>query len=137
MRKLKRCSKCKSNKKLREFHKNKSSKDGFHHYCKICKNGCRRLKYTTDLLYRSKLIHKTKIKKYNLNNMELKTLFETYKSCCICSNYFESDRKTFIDHDHVTGKVRGLLCPSCNTALGLFKDNISILKSAITYLESR
>ena len=40
-----------------------------------------------------------------------------------------------IDHDHITGKVRGLLCRSCNMGLGSFKDNLSIVKRAVRYLE--
>jgi hypothetical protein len=35
---------------------------------------------------------------------------------------------------HKTGKVRGILCPSCNLALGLFKDNVDVLSEAIIYL---
>jgi len=41
----------------------------------------------------------------------------------------------YVDHDHVTNKVRGLLCHHCNTALGKFKDDINIMKQAIKYLE--
>ena len=40
-----------------------------------------------------------------------------------------------IDHDHTTGQVRGLLCDSCNPALGGFKDNIESLQKAIDYLK--
>ena len=39
-----------------------------------------------------------------------------------------------VDHCHTSGKVRGLLCSSCNSGLGLFKDDVSVLKSAIEYL---
>jgi hypothetical protein len=41
-----------------------------------------------------------------------------------------------VDHCHTTGKVRGLLCSTCNTALGSFQDNPAYLKAAIHYLES-
>jgi hypothetical protein len=40
-----------------------------------------------------------------------------------------------VDHDHATGKVRGLLCYACNHALGLFKDSVKTMKRAIRYLE--
>lgn len=41
-----------------------------------------------------------------------------------------------VDHDHVTGKVRGLLCFRCNTGIGHFQDNIDLMKEAIVYLQS-
>lgn len=40
-----------------------------------------------------------------------------------------------VDHNHSTGRVRGLLCNQCNVAIGLFKDSAELLKKAITYLE--
>lgn len=39
-----------------------------------------------------------------------------------------------IDHDHVTGNIRGLLCNGCNKGLGLFKDDVNILQKAKEYL---
>ncbi len=45
--------------------------------------------------------------------------------------------KIVLDHDHDTGKVRGWICDSCNTGLGRFKDDVSLLKSAISYLETK
>lgn len=54
--------------------------------------------------------------------------------CAICHG--PSTREHFdVDHDHVTGIVRGLLCSSCNIGLGYFKDNPMLLKDAATYLE--
>ena len=43
-------------------------------------------------------------------------------------------KRLYVDHCHKTGKIRGLLCNSCNTALGLLKDDISLFKRSIDYL---
>ena len=57
-------------------------------------------------------------------------------ACAICGKSFESLSKTFIDHDHISGMVRGLLCPSCNTMIGLSNDSPETLSKAIDYLSS-
>jgi hypothetical protein len=62
---------------------------------------------------------------------------QNYK-CCICNNYETSYRNEVlsVDHCHNTGKIRGLLCNTCNRALGLFKDNVELLTNAIKYLNN-
>ena len=58
--------------------------------------------------------------------------------CAICGGVNDPPgRRLAIDHDHVTGQVRGLLCYRCNSAIGLFKDDVTVLRRAILYLESR
>lgn len=42
----------------------------------------------------------------------------------------------YVDHDHVTGKIRGLLCNYCNIAIGFLKENVEIIKSAADYLQA-
>lgn len=54
--------------------------------------------------------------------------------CAICGNKEKNGKKLSIDHCHATKKVRGLLCGSCNRALGLLKDNTLFLQKAIEYL---
>jgi hypothetical protein len=44
--------------------------------------------------------------------------------------------KPYIDHCHTTGKIRGLLCNQCNTAIGLMKENLDTLRMAVQYLET-
>lgn len=57
--------------------------------------------------------------------------------CAICGRVFPSDKGTHIDHDHVTGEVRGLLCINCNRLLGGARDSTETLVHAISYLERR
>lgn len=58
-------------------------------------------------------------------------------ACAICAAALSAYRfRGFaIDHDHDTGKVRGLLCDNCNSALGRWRDDVTILTRAIAYLE--
>lgn len=51
--------------------------------------------------------------------------------CAICKRHV----KLVVDHDHVTGKFRGMLCNKCNKGLGLFEDSIQFLVMAQMYLE--
>ena len=47
----------------------------------------------------------------------------------------DSSRSWPVDHDHVTGETRGVLCHQCNIALGMVRDNIDCLTGLIEYLE--
>ena len=57
--------------------------------------------------------------------------------CAICRNGFSSVEDCEIDHDHLTGKVRGMLCRNCNVGIGLFKENPASLENAIKYLRGQ
>ena len=56
---------------------------------------------------------------------------EQGEQCAIC---YSTPKKLFVDHDHGTGTVRGLLCVTCNTMLGFARDSESILRNSIAYL---
>jgi hypothetical protein len=77
---------------------------------------------------------------YGLDYTTYLTLLEEQQhKCKICDGegFVIKDThkiKLVVDHDHETGKVRGLLCHNCNRGLGLFKDNTKVLKNAINYL---
>ncbi len=69
---------------------------------------------------------------YGLTLEEYQTLLENQDNkCAICSR---NSVKLCVDHDHKTGKTRGLLCHACNRAIGLLKENIDILENAIKYV---
>jgi hypothetical protein len=55
--------------------------------------------------------------------------------CGLCGNDFVNKKDTHLDHCHASGKVRKVLCGSCNVGLGYFKDNPELLKKAAEYIE--
>ncbi len=61
-------------------------------------------------------------------------LAEQGGGCAICGTKPKKYKHLPVDHDHVTGEVRWILCDSCNTALGGFKDRVDLLEIAIEYL---
>lgn len=62
--------------------------------------------------------------------------YEAQNECCaICNNHIELIDSA-IDHNHKTGEFRGVLCKTCNRALGLFKDNPNVLMNAYNYLKN-
>ena len=68
---------------------------------------------------------------------EFKQLLKKQKNRCAICGKIETKRRISVDHDHKTGKVRGLLCQLCNTSLGGFQDNPKLLKKAIKYLNQK
>lgn len=66
-----------------------------------------------------------------------KMLKEQVGICKICHTKEEENTKGVlcVDHCHKTGKIRGLLCSTCNAGLGAFKDNIQLLDNAKQYLQ--
>lgn len=75
-------------------------------------------------------------KRYGITIEEYGQLFYTQEgNCKICKrSHKEFARGLVIDHNHMTGKVRGLLCDPCNRALGYFRENIATMESAIQYV---
>jgi Recombination endonuclease VII len=74
---------------------------------------------------------------YGLTVDQYNELMRAQEGCCkICkSHYSDQHHGTLcVDHNHKTGQVRGLLCGSCNRALGLFGDDPALLTRAAFYL---
>lgn len=78
---------------------------------------------------RMKKLYDIDINQYN------NLMTQQYSGCSICNNPINNgNRNLSVDHNHKTGEVRGLLCNSCNTGLGYFKDNPELLINAVFYL---
>ncbi len=72
---------------------------------------------------------------YGITMQEYEDYFRDQNGqCAICKT---SEKKLCVDHCHSTGKVRGLLCSSCNNAIGLLGESVENLNSAIKYLKTR
>jgi transposase-like protein len=78
-----------------------------------------------------------RLRKYGVTQDEFdqKLKDQNYR-CAICQDKLDNlERDPGQDHDHKTGTARGILCIRCNAGLGMFKDSIRILASAIVYLQ--
>jgi len=75
-------------------------------------------------------------KNYGISISDYDALFVKQNGLCELCGLAEKDTKLLsVDHCHTTGKVRSLLCSSCNGGLGLFDDDESLLQKAIAYLK--
>ena len=71
--------------------------------------------------------------RYNLTPEMYKELWDSQEArCALCEEPFG---QAYIDHNHDTRRVRGLLCPSCNMGLGAFHESIEILERTIAYIK--
>lgn len=133
-RETKYCSDCQQEHPVSEFGKNSAAYDGLTAYCKVHHEERGRLNraknYGSGRAYRLKYRHGITIEQYE------QMLEAQDHKCAICLRYPKNNLKNpwHVDHDHATGKVRGILCHSCNTALGNFNDDPEILEKALEYL---
>lgn len=75
--------------------------------------------------------------KYGVTKERYFKLFEKQKGKCgVCGcRPPKGDHSFHIDHNHRTGKVRGLLCRRCNNGLGFFRDQVRLIRKAVRYLK--
>lgn len=130
------CPKCEKTLSRTEFYKDAARKEGITAYCKSCKTRVNQnWRDENPEKYKKSQLRQRRKREYGLSDedMEIKLESQNYK-CVICSE--KIDWNCHVDHDHVSGNVRGLLCPSCNLGLGMFKDNLDSLNNAILYLRN-
>ena len=116
------CHKCKAEKDVNEFHGHKT----------ICYQ-CNKQRQDDWRIKNREWVNKRQLlTKYKIAESEYDSLLSKQSGhCAIC----KTESKLHIDHCHGTGKIRGLLCTSCNKAIGLMKDDPIRLQKAIEYLK--
>lgn len=156
--KTKLCKTCGETKPVTAFRLREEAKDGYAYRCKTCQAAAGReyvKRYAADPEWREKrrahnaayhqatwakradVRHWSQIRaKYGIEPADYRAILEAQgHACAICKGQPSRTKRLHIDHDHVTNHVRGLLCDSCNLALGKFRDDPELLRAAAAYLE--
>ena len=149
------CTKCKITKDASLFYKDTSKLNNLHTNCKLCQSSRNKLKRKTNLAWRASQLQKAKeyrlkypeknkesirnatLKaKYGITSKQYDELFQSQGYKCAVCNCTQNNGygKMPVDHCHTTGKVRAILCQSCNVTLGKVGENEEILLSLIAYL---
>lgn len=115
----KACTRCKTEKPLDavNFPLHNKTKSGYDSWCRACRREYRNANSRGK--FRSVI-----------SDEALAEIKATTHECVICGD----KTKLVVDHDHVTGKVRGMLCGHCNLGLGHFRDDPTLLEFAAQYL---
>lgn len=153
----KRCSRCKADKPLSAFSPNKEGWGGVGHTCKPCISLHSRQRYASDETFRNsrlsdcdrwKRANPSRVSavkrrshlrnRYGLSEQDYADMFRSQRGRCAVCRQPENHpkRKLAVDHDHKTGKVRGLLCMTCNTLLG-FLEKEGRMARLLKYLQKR
>ena len=83
--------------------------------------------------YKRKGYRTTRANRYGISIEEVNYWLDNYDCCAICGDKPNTLR---MDHNHNTGEIRGMLCDSCNTGIGLLKDDPDIIIKAAEYVKN-
>ena len=101
-------------------------------------NARQRLKYNTDPEHRERICAQSRENRprnvYGLPTEDYERMLARQRGVCkICKLKYA--KRLCIDHDHQSGDIRGLLCSSCNSGLGFYKDDSRLLREAAGYMD--
>ncbi len=133
--KMKKCRVCEKFKDLDEFYFRKDS-NSYRKDCKICVNR-RTCAYSKEKGYDYSSRNTHYVRRYGITVEDFGNILKLQDGKCAICNELETcttKKRLHVDHCHVTGKVRGLLCHKCNAGLGNLKDSLVTLENASIYL---
>jgi len=121
-------------------HKSEEARRAWHEGRKGQENAVRRQRYAVDAAYREKLqaLNRARASKrrYGITLEQVEQLrIKQGGRCALCGEP-PSAKGLCVDHDHATGRVRGLLCNGCNVGLGYLGDTAEGLRRALRYVEN-
>ena len=147
---MKKCRKCQIEKSLEDFYRTKDNQTGRKAVCKTCekianyswreKNRERLRKYNQEYVRlnperrKRTLQDAWKRRVYNLEPEDYTLLDLNSGTCWICGGI--GPKGLYVDHDHQTNIIRGLLCMQCNMAIGLLQENEGRFLAAVEYLRA-
>ena len=127
---MKKCNICKRKKSLSEYHLYARSKDGHYATCKKCRSTKEKGLYGRT----PEQIRRGNLKKFGLTLEDYDVLLEQQNNVCKLCGRPPIGRRLAVDHNHETGKIRGLLCLQCNAVLGSVREDASLLQKMVKYL---
>lgn len=137
---MKVCGLCGEEKGVSEFYRNRAQRDGLCGYCIACSKRCAAERKDKAKVYMAAYDAERQYKRYGITRAEFVALHEQQGGMCrICARTIRvngpagSDRAV-LDHCHVTGRVRGVLCNHCNMAIGLLGESVDNVRRAAEYL---
>ena len=141
---MKHCSKCNTEKPSSDFHVDRTSADGRYSQCRLCKTAYHReyIRANPRKSAHNNLKYLLK-RNYGITPKDRERLYERCGlQCEICAHPLARPSPkgqvayaASIDHSHLTGAVRGVLCSNCNKALGMLQDDPNVVRMAAAYLE--
>ncbi|WP_188128382.1 endonuclease VII domain-containing protein [Propionispora hippei] len=119
---IKKCKGCGKELPLTEYGRNSQGRQGYHSRCRTCRKS------------------ESYKRLYGISLEDAQRILDSQGGVCALCGYpldltVGNDRNACVDHCHSTGKIRGILCRSCNGAIGKLGDSVEAMQKVINYLQ--
>ena len=134
---LRRCSGCQRDLPPDAFNRDKKNRDGLNSYCRECHGATKKAAYAArPQAYAMRIAMNHRTRTYGITAERFAAMVEAQSNACaICGTDMGKGRNRHVDHCHMTGNIRALLCHHCNIALGGARDDPALLRAMADYIE--